>query len=97
MKTTDSVGDMESIRKALGQKQINYYGFSYGTYLGQVYATLHPDRVRRLVLDGNVDPPSSGTRRTSTRTSPSTATSGSTSTGSPSTTTSTTSATTVRG
>jgi pimeloyl-ACP methyl ester carboxylesterase len=51
-KTTDWVNDMESIRKALGASQINYYGFSYGTYLGQVYATLHPDRVRRFVLDG---------------------------------------------
>jgi pimeloyl-ACP methyl ester carboxylesterase len=56
MKTTDWVGDMESIRKVLGRRQINYYGFSYGTYLGQVYATLHPDRVRRFVFDGNVDP-----------------------------------------
>ncbi|HXA60669.1 MAG TPA: alpha/beta hydrolase [Streptosporangiaceae bacterium] len=55
-KTTDSVADMESIRKATGQQQINYYGFSYGTYLGQVYASLHPDRVRRMVLDSNVDP-----------------------------------------
>lgn len=56
LKTTDNVADMESIRIALGQKQINFYGFSYGTYLGQVYATLHPDRVRRFVLDSNVDP-----------------------------------------
>jgi pimeloyl-ACP methyl ester carboxylesterase len=56
LKTTDNVADMESIRKALGQKQINYYGFSYGTYLGQVYATLHPDKVRRFVFDGVVDP-----------------------------------------
>ncbi|MFI2707915.1 alpha/beta hydrolase, partial [Nocardioides sp. CER28] len=55
-KTTDWVNDMESIRKALGASQINYYGFSYGTYLGQVYATLHPDRVRRFVFDGVVDP-----------------------------------------
>jgi pimeloyl-ACP methyl ester carboxylesterase len=53
--TVDSVNDMESIRKSLGAKQINYYGFSYGTYLGQVYGTLHPDKVRRMVLDGNVD------------------------------------------
>ena len=30
--------------------------FSYGTYLGQVYATLFPDRVRRMVLDSTVDP-----------------------------------------
>ncbi|BCB74665.1 alpha/beta hydrolase [Phytohabitans flavus] len=56
LKTTDTVADMESIRKALAAEQINFYGFSYGTYLGQVYATQHPDKVRRMVLDGNVDP-----------------------------------------
>jgi pimeloyl-ACP methyl ester carboxylesterase len=56
MKTTDSARDMESIRKALGARQINYYGFSYGTYLAQVYSTLFPSRVRRMVLDSNVDP-----------------------------------------
>ena len=50
------VKDMESIRRALGATKINYYGFSYGTYLGQVYATLHPDRVRRFVFDGVVNP-----------------------------------------
>ena len=47
---------MESLRKALGEEKINFYGFSYGTYLGQVYATLHPTRVRRFVFDGTVDP-----------------------------------------
>jgi pimeloyl-ACP methyl ester carboxylesterase len=56
VKTTDTVEDMESIRKALGRQDITYYGGSYGTYLGQVYSTLHPDRVRRMVLDSNVDP-----------------------------------------
>ncbi|HVK26165.1 MAG TPA: alpha/beta hydrolase [Actinokineospora sp.] len=56
LKTTDSVNDMDALRKALGQEQINFYGFSYGTYLGQVYATQFPERVRRMVLDGNVDP-----------------------------------------
>ncbi len=56
VKTTDTVADMESIRKALSAEKINFYGFSYGTYLGQVYATLHPDRVRRFVFDGNVNP-----------------------------------------
>jgi pimeloyl-ACP methyl ester carboxylesterase len=55
LKSVDTVYDMESIRKALGQEQINYYGFSYGTYLGQVYGTLFPDRFRRVVLDGVVD------------------------------------------
>ena len=56
LRTADTVADMESIREALGVDKINYYGFSYGTYIGQVYATLHPDRVRRMVLDGVVDP-----------------------------------------
>ncbi len=36
--------------------KITYYAFSYGTYLGQVYATLFPGRVRRMVLDSTVDP-----------------------------------------
>ncbi|MEV7396755.1 alpha/beta hydrolase [Aeromicrobium sp. NPDC092404] len=54
--TIDSAKDMDAIRAALGVSQINYYGFSYGTYLGQVYATRYPTRVRRLVFDGTVDP-----------------------------------------
>jgi pimeloyl-ACP methyl ester carboxylesterase len=53
--TVDSAKDMESIRIAFGENKINYYGFSYGTYLGQVYSTLFPQRMRRMVLDGNVD------------------------------------------
>jgi pimeloyl-ACP methyl ester carboxylesterase len=56
MTTIDSAKDMDSIRAALGVAQINYYGFSYGTYLGQVYSTLFPSHVRRMVLDSNVDP-----------------------------------------
>ncbi|RLV48680.1 alpha/beta hydrolase [Nocardioides mangrovicus] len=56
VRTLDNVYDMESIRKALGQNQINYYGFSYGTYLGQVYATVYPSHVRRMVWDGVVSP-----------------------------------------
>ena len=56
LRTTDSARDMDRIRAALGAPSITYYGFSYGTYLGQVYATLFPSRVRRMVLDSNVDP-----------------------------------------
>ena len=56
MTTIDAAKDMDSIRAALGVAQINYYGFSYGTYLGQVYSTLYPSHVRRMVLDSNVDP-----------------------------------------
>ncbi|MGW7299083.1 alpha/beta hydrolase [Streptomyces sp. NPDC054829] len=54
--TVSAVRDMDAIRKAVGAKQINYFGYSYGTYLGAVYAKLYPERVRRLVLDSIVDP-----------------------------------------
>ncbi|WP_433499269.1 alpha/beta hydrolase [Sphaerimonospora sp. CA-214678] len=56
MTTVDAAEDMDLIRKALGRRQISYVGYSYGTYLGATYATLFPDRVRRLVLDSIVDP-----------------------------------------
>lgn len=54
--TLDTVLDMESIRQALGVEKISYYGFSYGSYLGQVYASRFPSRVDRMILDGVVDP-----------------------------------------
>jgi pimeloyl-ACP methyl ester carboxylesterase len=55
--TTENIArDMDSIRAALGQQQISYFGYSYGTYIGQVYATLFPHRLRRMVLDSTVDP-----------------------------------------
>lgn len=56
LRTRDSARDMHRIGAALGAKRINYYGYSYGTYLGQVYATMFPNGVRRMVLDSNVDP-----------------------------------------
>jgi pimeloyl-ACP methyl ester carboxylesterase len=56
MTTQNAARDMDSIRQAFGVQKINYYAFSYGTYLGQVYGTLFPDRVRRMVLDSTVDP-----------------------------------------
>ncbi|WP_459182894.1 alpha/beta hydrolase [Streptomyces sp.] len=54
--TISAVKDIDSIRAALGAKKLNYFGYSYGTYLGSVYAKLFPQRVRRLVLDSIVDP-----------------------------------------
>ncbi|MFD0823408.1 alpha/beta fold hydrolase, partial [Micromonospora zhanjiangensis] len=47
--------DMDAIRAALGERQINYYGISYGTLIGQMYAELFPDRARALVIDSNMD------------------------------------------
>ncbi|WP_375390138.1 alpha/beta hydrolase, partial [uncultured Amnibacterium sp.] len=56
MTTRDAANDIEYLRMALRVDRISYYGFSYGTYLGQVYATLYPSRVARMVLDSTVDP-----------------------------------------
>ena len=48
--------DMDRIRGAVGNKPLNYLGFSYGTELGSVYAHLYPEHVGVAVLDGAVDP-----------------------------------------
>jgi hypothetical protein len=47
---------MDEIRKALGEDHIAFYGGSYGSYLGAVYATLFPRSKDRILLDSNVDP-----------------------------------------
>ncbi len=54
--TVSTARDMDQIRQAFGVRQLTYYAFSYGTYLGQVYGTLFPGQVRRMVLDSTVDP-----------------------------------------
>ncbi|MFF0965464.1 alpha/beta hydrolase [Streptomyces sp. NPDC003703] len=54
--TVDAARDMDAVREALGAPRLSYFGYSYGTYLGAVYAKLYPHRVRRLVLDSIVDP-----------------------------------------
>ncbi|GHH81040.1 proteinase [Kitasatospora indigofera] len=54
--TRNSARDMDVLRAVLGDQKLNYLGFSYGTYLGSLYAEEFPDRTGRLVLDGAVDP-----------------------------------------
>ncbi len=51
---------MDLLRAVLGDTQLNYLGYSYGTFLGATYAKLYPERVGRLVLDGAIDPSVSG-------------------------------------
>ncbi|MCU1513738.1 MAG: peptidase [Microbacteriaceae bacterium] len=48
--------DMDLIRALLGDRKLDYLGFSYGTFFGAHYAKLFPKNVGRLVLDGPVDP-----------------------------------------
>ncbi|HEX8509830.1 MAG TPA: alpha/beta hydrolase [Propionibacteriaceae bacterium] len=56
MSTAEVARDMEVLRRSVGDKQLNYLGFSYGSYLGQVYANLFPNRFRSMVIDGVLDP-----------------------------------------
>lgn len=54
--TANTARDMDRIRAALGERKLSYLGYSYGTYLGAVYATLFPGRTDRIILDSAVDP-----------------------------------------
>ena len=54
--TDNAARDMEEIRQAVGDPGFTYVGFSYGTFLGSVYAELFPTHIRAMVLDGAVNP-----------------------------------------
>ena len=53
--TADTARDLDHLRVLLGEEKLTYVGLSYGTYLGQTYANMFPDRVRAMLLDGVVD------------------------------------------
>lgn len=54
--TAQVARDLDVLRRAVGDRKLNYLGFSYGTYLGGVYANLFPDRFRAIAIDGVLDP-----------------------------------------
>ena len=54
--TRNVARDMDVLRSALGERQLSYLGFSYGTYLGTTYAELFPQRTDRMVLDSAMNP-----------------------------------------
>jgi pimeloyl-ACP methyl ester carboxylesterase len=56
MATGNVARDLDLLRQAVGDRQLTYLGFSYGTHIGTVYANLFPDRVRALTLDAVIDP-----------------------------------------
>jgi pimeloyl-ACP methyl ester carboxylesterase len=58
--TADEARDMDLIRAALGAPRMSFLGYSYGTYLGAVYAQLFPDHAGRMVLDSAIDPADPG-------------------------------------
>ncbi|MET0819593.1 MAG: alpha/beta hydrolase [Aeromicrobium sp.] len=54
--TVEAARDMDVVRALVGRAKLDWFGASYGTELGAVYAELFPDKVGRMVLDGAVDP-----------------------------------------
>jgi pimeloyl-ACP methyl ester carboxylesterase len=56
--TANVARDLDRLRQAVGDEQLNYFGTSYGTYLGATYANLFPDRIRAMALDGVINPAS---------------------------------------
>lgn len=62
--TEETARDIDAIRLALGESQLNFLGYSYGTLLGAVYAELFGKNVRAMVLDGAVDPQQSPVQST---------------------------------
>ena len=53
--TVNTARDMDRVRAAMGDPQLNYFGFSYGTFLGSTYASLFPHNYRAMILDGPLD------------------------------------------
>lgn len=62
LSSAETVRDMDRLRAALGEAKLDYLGFSYGTFLGELYAARYPTHVRAMVLDGVIDPALSQTR-----------------------------------
>jgi pimeloyl-ACP methyl ester carboxylesterase len=56
MSTLNVAKDLDLLRQAVGDAKLNYIGYSYGTLIGATYANLFPDKVRAVIIDGNVDP-----------------------------------------
>lgn len=63
MSTVAVAHDLDRIRRAVGDRQLTYLGYSYGSFIGTTYAELFPDKIRAMVLDGPVDPALNGYQR----------------------------------
>ncbi|MDQ1307295.1 MAG: Alpha/beta fold hydrolase [Actinomycetota bacterium] len=58
MGTNNAARDLDRLRAAVGDRKLTYWGLSYGTRIGYVYALMYPNRIRAMTLDGNIDPKS---------------------------------------
>lgn len=63
MATANVARDMDLLRRAVGDEQMTFVGYSYGSLIGATYANMFPNRVRAVVIDGVIDPVSFATGR----------------------------------
>jgi pimeloyl-ACP methyl ester carboxylesterase len=56
MSTTDVADDLERMRQAVGDERLNFFGVSYGSYLGALYANRYPQNSGAIVVDAVLDP-----------------------------------------
>lgn len=56
MATANVARDLDVLRQAVGDAKLTYAGVSYGTFLGQTYANMFPDKIRAMIIDGVLDP-----------------------------------------
>ncbi|MEV6979318.1 alpha/beta fold hydrolase, partial [Kitasatospora sp. NPDC093806] len=56
MSTINVVRDLDRMRQAVGDAKLTFAGFSYGTLIGATYSGMYPNKVRAVIVDGNVDP-----------------------------------------
>jgi pimeloyl-ACP methyl ester carboxylesterase len=54
--TVSAAKDIDVLRAVMGDKTLNYLGFSYGSLLGETYAALFPTKISHMVIDGVIDP-----------------------------------------
>lgn len=56
MSTANVARDLDLLREFVGDERLNFYGISYGSFLGQTYANLFPNKVGAFIIDGVLDP-----------------------------------------
>ncbi|KAJ3258014.1 hypothetical protein HK103_004148 [Boothiomyces macroporosus] len=56
LSTANVARDLDLIREFLGVNELNYYGASYGSFLGLTYANMFPNKTGKMILDGITSP-----------------------------------------